>query len=222
MGFRTRKPKGPKKVAYRLIDKETATGKTLYAMLDELLEKDRHDEIACAKIALAWRDPGWKPDVDGRQKLGQMKKASDLDREFRPFDAVILLNRAFFESPTAKDMQRRAILDHELCHLTRKYDTNHEPMEDDRGRAVYRLVRHDLEEFQAVVSEYGFYKRDIEAFYRACKQSPQLSLLDQAEKSKGNGKEKAAETEDARTIPPRHADAKSRPKAKQNGAAAAN
>jgi hypothetical protein len=73
MGFRTRKPTGPKKVAYRLIDETTQIGKLLYGMLADLLGKDRHDEISDAKVALAWRDPGWKPDVDGRQKLGAPK-----------------------------------------------------------------------------------------------------------------------------------------------------
>jgi len=103
-------------------------------------------------------------------------------------------------------------------------------------------VKHDLEEFQHVVRTYGFYKRDVEAFYRSMQQSPQLSLLDleKPEKGKpqadvdGNGhktsdlavgqfgadRQKAVDevevTTEARKTPFRHPTAADRAKAKQD------
>ncbi len=160
MAIRRRKPKGPKKVPYRLIDRESGAGQALYPLLSRLVD-EYHKELQPAKIALAWH-AGWKADVDGRRKLGMLKKCSDLDREFRPFDFVIVLNRLWFEDAENTDAQRAAILDHELCHAARKYDTNDEPMEDERGRPVWRTVRHDVEEFSAVIERHGTYKRDLE------------------------------------------------------------
>ncbi len=54
-------------------------------------------------------------------------------------------------------------------------------MLDTRGRKVWRLRKHALEEFAAVVERHGIYKRDIEAFVRALRRSPeQPRLLEQA------------------------------------------
>jgi hypothetical protein len=192
--MRTRKPKGPKKVPYRLIDPElTDAGKTMYALLKRLV-RTHHDDLEPAKIALAWH-AGWKADVDGRRKLGMLKKCSDLDREFRPFDFVVILNRPWWESPGVTDAQREALLDHELCHGARKADTNGEPMEDERGRPVFRLVKHDIEEFAAVVRRHGCYKKDLEHFSTALRES-QPNLFAEPEKpaaaaptnGNGNGK----------------------------------
>lgn len=154
---RKRKP-----VNYELIDRDGDTGRPMYRMLAELIGA-HHDELAQARIALAWNS-AWKHDVDGRVTLGKCKKASDLDRELAAFDFVILLRRAFWASPSVSDQQRRALLDHELMHAAVKFDDRGEPVEDERGRRVYRIRRHDIEEFSVIVERYGLWTSDLEQF----------------------------------------------------------
>jgi Putative phage metallopeptidase len=179
---RVRKPKTlEKRIAYKLISKDSAPGKKMYPMLEELVGK-HHEELSNAKarISLAWA-LNWKADVDGRKKLGACKKASDLDRELAAWDFVILVSQAFFEDADITDEQRMALLDHELMHATVRLDKNGEPVVDERGRTVFRLRKHDLEEFADVVRRHGMWKRDLEVFGAALahgKGAKQLSLLD--------------------------------------------
>ena len=170
MARRTKKPKGPKKVAYTLIaDAPNTPGRAMYTMLRDLVREYR-DDLKDARIALAYCT-SWKPDVDGRLTLGKCKKASDLDRELMAYDFVILLNRWFWNDPEVTDQQRRALLDHECMHMAVKYDDSGEPVEDERGRLVYRTRRHDVEEFADTVTRHGVYRRDLEQFAHALRQA---------------------------------------------------
>lgn len=165
----------PKKVSYELIPPKSEAGKVMYRLLNELV-KEHHDDIRDARIALAW-NISWKPDVDGRVTLGKCKKASDLDRELMAFDFVILLRREFWEDGTVTDAQRAALLDHELCHATVKYSTDNEPVIDERDRKVYRIRKHDIEEFAEIIERHGLYKRDLEWFAAALRRAKQTPLL---------------------------------------------
>lgn len=160
-----RKPCKPKPLTYELIAPESEIGCGLYRLLGELVEH-HHEELHDARIALAWCT-SWKPDVDGRLTLGKCVKASDLHRELAPYDFVILLSRPFFDDALVTPLQRQALIDHELCHGGVKHDTDGEPMYDARGRQIFRLVKHDLEEFSAIAARYGCWKRDLEQFASA-------------------------------------------------------
>lgn len=133
--------------------------------MEELISS-HHEDLRDARIALAWCT-SWKPDVDGRVTLGKCVKASDLHRELAPYDFVILLSRSFFEDPLVTPLQCRALIDHELMHAAVKFDAKGEPVYDGRGRMVYRIRKHDLEEFSAIAARYGCWKRDLEAFASA-------------------------------------------------------
>lgn len=152
----------PKKVAYELIDPESEVGVRMYDRMHVLIDA-HHEEIQDARIALAW-NTAWKPDVDGRCKLGQCRRASDLDRELAAYDFVIVLRREFWDHAQVTDNQRNALLDHELTHATVRLDKDGEPVHDERGRLVYRIRKHDIEEFGAIVARYGCYKRDLQWF----------------------------------------------------------
>ncbi len=160
-----------KAVAYQCIPPDSDQGRPMYALLHALLHA-HHDELvtAGARIALAFCT-SWKADVDGREVLGKCKRASDLDREFATFDFVILLNKWFWTSPSTDDIQRRALLDHELMHAAVAYDDAGEPKLDVRGRTVFRIRKHDLEEFSDIAARYGCWKRDLEAFARALRKA---------------------------------------------------
>ena len=164
-----------KKLTYKLIEREEAPGEKMYALLDELVVK-HHEELAQACIALAW-NLSWKPDVDGRATLGKCKRVGNLERELMDFDFVIILLKEFWESLDVTDEQRAALLDHELCHGALCLDKNGEPVEDERGRKVYRTRKHDILEFTEIVARHGCYKRDLEQFAQALQRSKQGKLF---------------------------------------------
>jgi hypothetical protein len=155
----------PKKVSYQLLDPASEDGRPLYTLLGELVAA-HHEDLRDARIALAWCT-SWKADVDGIVTLGKCRRASDLDRELAAWDFIILLREAFWRDPQVTDHQRRALLDHELTHAGLKHDVHGEPVEDERGRKVWRVRKHDLEEFSCIAERYGVWKRDLETFARA-------------------------------------------------------
>jgi hypothetical protein len=133
-----------------------------HAIMRELIKK-HHQHLSDAKIAIAWR-LGWKCDADGRQKLGQVKKGSDLDRAFSKFDFVILLNYEVWNQGGLDKKQKLALVDHELCHCQIANDSNGEPKIDDEGRTCYRIRRHDVEEFIEVTKRHGLHTHELIAF----------------------------------------------------------
>lgn len=162
---RPRKATRAKKVSFELITPEDHHGERMYPMLRRLVEA-YHEELRDARIALAWCT-SWKADVDGRVTLGKCRKASDLDREIAEYDFIILLNQAFWVSSDVTFPQREALLDHELCHATVALDPKTlEPIVDERGRTVYRIRKHDVEEFRDIVLRHGVWKQDLEDFAR--------------------------------------------------------
>jgi len=150
-----------KKVTVKLLDRKHAGKITSPYRTMERLIAEHHEHLKDAKIAIAWRC-GWNADPDGRIKLGQCKKGSDLDREMNGYDFVILLNEDRW--PALKAPQQEAVLDHELCHAAVSMDTNGKPKFDQRGRKCYRIRKHDIEEFSEVVKRHGCYKGDVERF----------------------------------------------------------
>lgn len=169
MGRRRRTGPKLKRVSYELVDRDSLSGRPMYELLGELVTK-YHDDLREARIGLAWCT-SWKPDVDGRVTLGKCRKASDLDRELAAFDFVILLSRSFWQDSFTTQLQRTALLDHELTHGAVAHNKDGEPLVDERGRRVYRMRRHDLEEFAVIAQRYGCYKRDLEYFAQSLDKS---------------------------------------------------
>lgn len=169
--------KKKKESTYEVISRED--GADLYALMEELVD-NHHPELKDARIAIAWRR-GWKADPDGRTILGQMKKASDLDRKLHSYDFVILLNREVWEAVDFNESQRRALLDHELCHGAIARDGEGEPRYAPDGRTVYRTRKHTIEEFHEIVERHGQWKGDIQSFVEramAAGVPQQLTLAD--------------------------------------------
>jgi hypothetical protein len=173
---RTRRAKRPPKVAYTLITR--ADHPAEYGRLDRLVALF-HPDLADAAIGIAWCT-SWRADLDRKLTLARMRRASDLDRELHAWDLVILLNREFWEATETTPEQRDALLDHELEHATTRNDPDTgDPMRNERGRVIYRLRRHDIEEFAAVVDRHGLWRHDLEQFARAIANSkahPRLPL----------------------------------------------
>jgi hypothetical protein len=165
--------KKEKKLNISVVEREHEPG--LYKMLDGLVRK-HHEDLRDAEIVIAWRF-GWTADVDGRLVLGQMKKASDLDRKLHGYDFVVLLN---FEAWTAADFtddQKRALLDHELCHGALALDEDGETQHDVEGHKVYRTRKHSIEEFVEVVERHGLWTSELERFAEAAVKKKRHPLL---------------------------------------------
>lgn len=186
---RMRKTPKPKRATYERIDRE-ADKLGVYAVLDACLEEYRKDltEEKCA-VALAWRY-GLKTNRDGQLVLGKCKKVSDLDKQFQGFDFIIILNSEAWAK--LDDSQRRALMHHELCHAAISLDQNGNVKKDARERTMFRVRKHDVEEFGDVIAEHGCYKSDLSAFVLAAvnsKRPPQPSLPFPAEPStNGDGR----------------------------------
>ena len=135
-----------------------------------------HDDIREASIALAWRKE-LKPDKDGHLVLGKCVKVSDLYREFAAYDFVIVLNREVWQDSDFTDEQRHALMDHELCHAAGATDDDGAQY-DERGRRVFRVRKHDIEEFRSIVERHGCYKRDLEMFAESLLKKRKTPLLD--------------------------------------------
>lgn len=138
---------------------ETADA-AVYELMRSLIAS-YHPHLVDADIVIVWRT-GWKEDADDRLILGQMHKASDMEREINGYDAAMLLNKEAWAKFDVR--QRAALVDHELLHLDVARDDAGDPKEDERGRTVYRIRKHDIEEFRDIVSRHGCYKADLVAF----------------------------------------------------------
>lgn len=175
------KKKARKAVTVKLLEREHA-GKvtTPYRLMEEIVAA-HHPRLAEAKIAIAWKF-GKRADADGRVWLGQMKKGNDLDRTMHGFDGVLLLNHEVWNSAEFSEEQMRALIDHDLCHLDVVTDTSGEPKLDEEGRKVYRIRKHDIEEFTEIVHRHGCWKDDLRRFAEHVIAGKERPLLPKGEK----------------------------------------
>ena len=97
--------------------------------------------------------------------LGKAKKLSVLEKFLTSgnesveagFDFILQFDLNEWTDLT--EAQRRALVDHELCHCGIS----------DNG---WKLRAHDVEEFAAVIQRHGFWKRDVRAFGEIAQQLP--------------------------------------------------
>lgn len=162
----------PKKINYELLPEDHSA----YVILSEIREEN-HEETLKARIALAWHK-GLKADVDGHIVLGKCVKASDLQRELVNWDFVILLNWHVWNEPGFTLEMKKALIDHEMCHAACAYDKDGEPKVDSKGRSVWRIRAHDLEEFQDIVERHGVWKKDLQRFADALIRKKKPSLFE--------------------------------------------
>lgn len=169
------KEAGQKKLSYKIIKKQDANGLKMHTMMAYLIAK-HHEDLEGARIGLAW-NLTWRPDADGRATLGKCRLVGSLDREFMEFDFIVILLREWWEDADVTDDHRKALLDHELCHAMQVLDKAGEPKEDERGRKLWRLRKHDIEEFSEIVDRYGCYTKDLAMFATAMTRGKQRNLF---------------------------------------------
>lgn len=174
------KEKRRKRVTVKLIPRKHAGEVTEpWAIMEDIKAKE-HGNLDGAKIAMAWRI-GWRADADGIVCLGKCRKRGDLDRELDSFDFVILLNQEAWRG--LNDTQKRALIDHELCHAQIVNDSDGNPKYDDRDRLVCRIRKHDCEEFKCIVDRHGLWTSDLAELAQATINDATRPLLAEAEKA---------------------------------------
>ena len=184
------KEKRRKRVTVRLVPEKHAGQITEpYRILAEIRKKD-HAHLEEAKIGLAWRI-GWKADTDKHLKLGQCRKRGDLDRELDSFDFIIMLNDEAW--PSLNDAQKRALIDHELCHAALSLDSDGSQKYNDRDRLVCRIKKHDVEEFRCIVDRHGLWTQDLEEIAKAAINDAKRPLLEDGKNGKAEKGEKNGE-----------------------------
>ena len=148
-----RKPRNhEKRVNFQIIKADTNEGKPIYELMNRTIEK-HHGHLTNARIVVAWH-LAWKPDRDGVKKLGQFKKASDLDRELHPYDFVMLLNKDFFTHTQTTDEQREAAEEEVAGEVAADHaDRRHRRADDDGHvrRAMDRVHGRDRRREDAVL-----------------------------------------------------------------------
>lgn len=140
----------------------------------------------------------------GKVALGTARKVSGLnawlarrgdDYEGVPDFFLIVIWKTAWDD-LLNDHQKRALVEHELCHLWSEEDEKADREEGDPPKIKLGIVGHDLEEFNRVVADYGGWQPDVKAFLLAAKQAgadaeedrTQLRMVDM----QGNGRGKAA------------------------------
>lgn len=124
---------------------------------------EAHAEIKNASIAYIFRE---KMKTRDREVWGKASKADGRLSFFNGFDFVIEINWQVWKR--LSDLQRVALIDHELSHCTRE--------QDDNGKYHFCLASHDLEEFGGVVERWGLWRQDLMVFAGKVAHAHQMGL----------------------------------------------
>jgi hypothetical protein len=104
------------------------------------------------------------PRVQG--KLSGLFYSMLAERYGRLPDYIITLDHDYWMEESS-EIEREALLYHELCHCVQAVDKDGEMRFDEAGNPVWALAPHDIEEFNLVVARYGAWSDDIKAFLGA-------------------------------------------------------
>jgi hypothetical protein len=127
-----------------------------------------HKHLANAKIGYLFREKMAEHD---KTKLAKASKVGAKLAFYTDLDFLIEVNHEAWM--TLSQEQRVALIDHELCHFGVEDDT--------KGDTRHLLLSHDVEEFEAIVKRWGFWKPDLTKFGVVV--GEQLDLLQAAQQS---------------------------------------
>jgi len=116
---------------------------------------DHHPDLADVEIAFLMRSPTAKR--NGREVWGSASRANAKQRALsgKNIEFVIEFSSDVWEGLSI--FQKRALIDHELCHCVCSVD--------DEGEVTYSMRGHDLEEFDDIVQRHGEWNETIKTFH---------------------------------------------------------
>lgn len=119
-----------------------------------------HEALLEAKIGFIFQDEASKK--LGKIVLGNATKISDKQRAAGlDLDYLITIAKDMWQELTFH--QRKALIDHELCHC-------------DYTFGYAKMRGHDIEEFHCIVKRYGLWKPDLERFGHVASEAIQEAL----------------------------------------------
>jgi hypothetical protein len=165
----------------------TQAGSDTHSMLQDVI-KESHGKLIKSSFLILFKHGGWES--KGRTILGRVKVVGDDIRSTFGYDAIIYLNRNAWVmfSP----VQKKYLLDHELCHLDVVVDKNFDTKIGEDGRPKLTTNPHDLEDFVAVVKRHGLIMEDMKRLAKVLIESKQITI---EEVTAGDEKAEPEETE---------------------------
>lgn len=127
-----------------------------------------HSHLAEARIAYLFRDGTWLS--KGKEIFGKAYKAPEQWQLIANYELLVVINSDVWNRMTLD--QRKALIDHELCHF--------EKDEDEQGNPKWRLVAYDVEEFACVIRRHGLWSQEVRSFFESARQ---ISLFDSLSES---------------------------------------
>lgn len=121
----------------------TEVNQEVLMIADEIINR-YHPELLEAKVGFIFRDTAQTS--NGRKILGAAQKVQDKFKLYLDLDFIIWL--AWEEWQTLTHKQKRALVDHELCHCQ---------MVEDQPK----MRPHDLEEFRCIIERYGLWNSHL-------------------------------------------------------------
>jgi hypothetical protein len=130
------------------------------------LINQHHRALKSAEIEYVFRSEATRK--GGKEVLGKARKVSGLNAFLSPADGpqlfVMEIARDTWEE--LEPEQRKALVDHELCHFFVDPETH-----------AYDVLPHDVEEFEAVLKRHGLWAPSVESFSRLAAEQLQLSVV---------------------------------------------
>lgn len=137
--------------------------KELEAVAQPILEKS-HSYLKMIKIAYMFREEGAVS--EGKVVAGMAVKVDDRNWTLHKYDALIEIAKDVWAE--ASDNFRNALMDHELSHIRIRFDDQGSIVMDEKtNRIKVFLARHDIEEFEGVLTRHGAYHKDLRSFLNA-------------------------------------------------------
>lgn len=118
----------------------------------ESLIRQYHQHLSRAKITYLFRDQAWKT-RDGMVILGRASKRSKIDKLLsrEQEDFIVIIGRDKWDK--LNDEEKRALVDHELCHCGVIVSSS--------GEMKWILRSHPIEEFPEILARYEFKRQEL-------------------------------------------------------------
>jgi len=123
-----------------------------------------HEQLAEARILYFFRTGTWNS--KGKRVWGMANKIPEQWQYVTGYDLVVTINKDVWYA--LDENQKKALVDHELCHFCRE--------ENDEGETKWLIVGHDVEEFSGVIRRHGLWKEDVKAFAKETQR--QMSIFE--------------------------------------------
>jgi len=121
---------------------------------ERILDKYHEDKARYArfKFVFVTKAKGYAAKIG---KISSVYQALGVDGDY-----VIIVNKEVWD--LMNKSQRKAMLDHELCHAVVEYD-------DEKDSVKFKLRHHDCEEFNEIVERHGLWRQEVKTLLHVCK-----------------------------------------------------